>query len=119
MARRKKHGFKKAKISIIRMFHLLPGVGKALAGYPPAGIGGAVPMAISGNMPGALKEFTDVLCISYTGYKPSDGSWWLSGGKAGAGPIGTYLTHGAIEVTRWVLKKCLRGSFKFGPFMFP
>jgi len=40
------------------------------------GYSGALPLAQAGDIPGALREFMDILCIQTTGYKPSDGSNW-------------------------------------------
>jgi hypothetical protein len=41
-------------------------------------IGGALQRYNAGDMQGAIKEFADVVSINFTGYKPSDGSWWFN-----------------------------------------
>jgi hypothetical protein len=112
----------------LRLLHLVPGVGVALAGdlgTPGGQISGAIAkfqgqLASSPQNPAqalavAGTEFTDALAVAYTGYKPSTQSY-----IGGAYPYRTYGAHFAIELTRFLVKKLVKGrSYTMGPFKFP
>jgi hypothetical protein len=113
------------KISALRLLHLLPGVGVALIG-DGASLPGAVTTLQSGiaanpSNPGlafgkAGQTFTDEIAIAYLGYQPSTGANYFAQGY----PYRTYAAHFAIEVTRFLVKKFVRGKrWSVGPLSFP
>jgi hypothetical protein len=115
------------KLSILRLAHLFPGLGVALFGDTTAA--GLLPGALAVGTSAAAAnptnpaagfgagagEFMNELAILYIGYKPGDGSSWVSRGY----PFRTYGYHAAIELTRFLVKKFLKKSWKMGPLKFP
>ena len=84
--------------TIIRIFHLYPNLGIALFGDGSTLAGAIAAMGQFGDprasVTNAVREFYNIISISYTGFNPSTGVFHGQGY-----PLKTYLAHAAIEIS--------------------